>query len=170
MKEYVKDFMAGTGSLPSSINTKQELLDLLKPYVFPRKDGKAGLLAEEVWELTEAVKDGDVQEILDAVTDCQYFLDQIKIYLEIAGVDVEAAEDLVCYNNQEKYSTDFNYVQAKYIEWEHNDPWFFQQLRIAESKVNGVSYYCLKDGSNKVRKFVDFPKVDLSKCVPEDLK
>lgn len=168
MKEHVKNFMAGTGTLPSNINTKSELLNLIKPYVFPRKDGKAGLLAEEVWEFTEAVKDGNVQEVLDAVVDIQYFLDQIKIYLELVGVDVEAAEDLVCYNNQEKYSPDFNYVQAKYIEWAENDPWFGSQLRIAESKVNGVSYYCLKDDSDKVRKFVDWEYPNLNSCIPEE--
>lgn len=36
---------------------------------------RINLLAEELEELTEALKDGDVVEVLDALTDLQYVLD-----------------------------------------------------------------------------------------------
>ena len=174
MKERVKQFMACIGTLPPHYDEmdKETLVEGLKPPVMPSVDGKEGLLIQEVNELIDSIESYDILEIIDAVIDIQVYLDQIKIQLENAGISVNLAEVLVCDNNDEKYSTSFEFIEAKLIEWQQNDPWFAAKLRIEGNRnpLDGQFYYCLKDENNKVRKFVDFQKVDLGQCVPDKYK
>lgn len=162
MKHLVKEFGQCTGTLPKDGElSKEDLFIFLRPLV--KK------IQEELDEFEDALNNKDVKEILDARTDLQVYLDQLTTSLEAAGVDVKLAEELVCTNNAEKYSTSYDFIEAKYLEWKENDVWFFNKLRIDGNVHNGISYFCLKDEDNKVRKFKDFPKVDLKPCVPKDL-
>lgn len=168
MKHRVNLFAKRIGSSigkPIDVN-KQKLIEELSPFVLPRSDGKAGLLVEEVLELTEAIECKDVVKVLDAVVDIEYFLHQMIAWLEKSGIDYKEACDRVCNNNDDKYSTSLEFIQAKLIEWQVNDPWFAERLHIAENFVDGETFYCLKDDNDKVRKFVDFEGVELESCVP----
>ena len=162
MKHRVKQFGRCTGTLPEDGEIgKEELIEGLFPLILKIK--------EEVEEFEEAVINEDIKEVLDARTDLQYYLDQITIWLEAVGVNIELAEELVSNNNDEKYSSSYDFVEAKYLEWGQTDHWFASRLRIDGNISDGVTYFCLKDTANKVRKFVDHPKVDLLPCLPKEL-
>lgn len=171
MKHRVKQFAERIGSnigKPIDVD-KDVLIKELSPFVLPRTDGKSGLLVEEVEELTRAIYKKDVKEVLDAVVDIEYFLNQMILWLEKAGIDYQKACEKVCDNNDEKYSTSYNFIEAKLLEWSINDPWFSNTLHIDFNLVDGETYYCLKDTNGKVRKFVDFESVDLTECIPKEL-
>jgi len=171
MKHRVKRFAERIGSnigKPIDVD-KETLIQELSPFVLPRIDGKAGLLVEEVEELTDAIKEGNIVAILDAVVDIDYFLQQMILWLEKAGIDYQLACNLVCDNNDEKVSSSLTFIENKLLEWKENDPWFFSKLHINEAVIDGESWYCLHDQSNKCRKFIDFEQVDLTTCIPRDL-
>ncbi|GJL84883.1 MAG: hypothetical protein DHS20C02_06580 [Micavibrio sp.] len=66
---------------------------------------RINLLAEELEELQEALKDGDIVEVLDALTDLQYVLD--GAYLSFGLHDVKtAAFDEVHASNMSKLGED----------------------------------------------------------------
>jgi hypothetical protein len=171
MKHRVNIFAKRIGSRvgkPIDVD-KQTLIQELSPFVLPRTDGKAGLLVEEVEELTEAIKEGNIVGTLDAVVDIAYFLDQMILWLEKAGIDYQLACEKVCDNNDEKVTSSLTFIENKLLEWKENDPWFASKLHINESFVDGESWYCLHDDNGKVRKFVDFEQVDLIECIPKEL-
>jgi len=164
MKELIKSFMCATGSMPTFEEMSNDLyiksqLELVEK------------LVEEVLEFKESLLERDYTNSVKELIDIKYVLSQCEIVAEVAGVDVNLAEALVCDNNDEKYSTSYDFVEAKLLEWRENDHWFAAKLWISESvsELDGQTYYCLKDDNNKVRKFVDFPKVDLSECIPKEM-
>lgn len=171
MKHRVLKFAERIGSnigKPVDVD-KETLIKELSPFVLPRSDGKSGLLVEEVEELEQAIYKKDVEKVLDAVVDIEYFLNQMILWLEKAGIDYQKACDLVCDNNDDKISRSLTFIENKLLEWEQNDPWFHSKLHINEAVVDGEAWYCLHDDNSKCRKFVDFEQVDLLPCIPQDL-
>jgi predicted HAD superfamily Cof-like phosphohydrolase len=66
---------------------------------------RVNLLAEEVEELKEALEDGDILEVLDALTDIQYVLDGAYLSFGLQGVK-EAAFEEVHRSNMSKLGED----------------------------------------------------------------
>ena len=66
---------------------------------------RVNLLAEEVEELKEALEAGDIQEVLDALTDIQYVLDGAYLSFGMQGVK-QAAFDEVHRSNMSKLGAD----------------------------------------------------------------
>lgn len=171
MKHRVKQFAERIGSnidKPIDVD-KDTLITELSPFVLPRTDGKSGLLVEEVEELTRAIYKKDVKEVLDAVVDIEYFLNQMILWLEKAGIDYQKACEKVCDNNDEKVSGSLTFIENKLLEWGETDIWFHSKLHINEAIVDGETWYCLHDDNGKCRKFVDFESVDLTECIPKGL-
>jgi len=159
LKSYVRHFMSACGLLPPSYDdmTLPVFIDGVKPLV--------PLLQEELNELDAAIKANDVQEVLDACVDLSYFLTQLQIWLEQAGVDVQEAEELVCLNNELKYSRDELMVEDWAVDAGLDKVYVDGNL-----DEDGYTQYCIKDRvTHKVKKFKDFPKIDLSTCVPNYL-
>ena len=159
MKAYIRQFMAATGTLPPTYDnmTLPVLINGVKPLV--------PLLQEELNELDAAIKANDVQEVLDARVDLKVFITQLEIWLEQAGVDVQEAEELVCLNNELKYTTKESLAE-RWAEGVGLD-----KIYVAESfDEEGTPQYCIKDKvTHKVKKFKDFPVVSLEQCVPKYL-
>jgi len=159
LKSDVRQFMSACGLLPPSYD------DMTLPVFIDGVSPLVPLLQEELNELDTAIKSNDVQEILDACVDLSYFITQLEIWLEQAGVGVQEAEELVCLNNELKYT--FSEPMAE--DW---------ATAVGLEKVyvdgnddeNGFTQYCIKDRvTHKVKKYKDFPSVDLSPCVPRYL-
>ena len=160
MKRQVHEFMSAIGTLPPN-----ESLDLptliagLKPLV--------PLLQEELHELNAAIESNDVIECVDAVIDLKYFLTQAVIWLEQAGCDVVRSGELVCENNRLKFTTSYDLAQQ----------WLYSKGNILDFYIDGNRaedgeyYYCIKDEvTHKVKKYSNFPSVDLTDCVPQYLR
>ena len=178
MKSRVQEFAQRIGSNLFSYEdiSKEDLVKELKPFVIDRKDGKKGLLTEEVQELVDALNNGDILEVTDAVVDLQYYLYQMISWLEVAGIDFNSAMNAVCDNNDLKYTTS----EALVRDWSlahllrGNDYDIYSKQDYERSEVLGydftVKYYCLKDSEGKVKKAVGHPKVDLLPFIPEKFK
>lgn len=159
MKSYVRQFMSATGTLPPPFD------DMTLPIFIEGVSPLVPLLQEELNELDAAIKANDVQEVLDACVDLSYFVTQLQIWLEQAGVDVQEAEELVCLNNELKYTTVFDTAEM----WADEVGWgkVFIDENVDE---DDITQYCIKDNvTHKVKKYKDFPQVDLSPCVPKYL-
>lgn len=133
--------------------------------IFPR------LYEEMVREVEEAFEERDVVKFADAIKDAQFVLAQWELLLESKGVDMDTCGDLICDNNDEKYSTSKEYVENWLTEWQQNDPWFASKLYVSEtwSVEDGCFYYCLKDDTGKVRKSKSHVAVNLLPCIPKEL-
>lgn len=162
MKHRVKQFMGRTGILMSPE-------DMDKESYIKYQLGYVERLLEEVLELKEALEQGDIVNSVKELIDVKYVAAQLDIGAEVAGIDVNLAEELVSNNNDDKYSTNYDFIEAKYIEWGQNDPWFQSKLWIDGNNYEGLTWFCLKDKNGKIRKFVDFESVDLTECIPEEL-
>ena len=108
---------------------------------------------EELSETISAFEKQDSVELLDGAVDI--FVTSVGLLqkLEAAGFNVAEAMNSVDLNNLEKFpkSTDNIQYDASYV-------------KTFNSKYGR---YVLKDASGKVRKYTNFPKVDLKDCVPE---
>lgn len=179
MKSRVQQFAQRIGSKLFSYEdiSKKELINELNPFVVDRKDGKKGLLTEEVQELLEALEKGDILEVTDAVVDIQYYVYQMISWLEIAGIDFNGAMNAVCDNNDSKYTT------SKELAWQWAEDYRFKgyhydvnivgiESYLDEYACNDeyTTYYCLKDSEGKVKKPIDFIPVDLSSFIPDKFK
>jgi len=111
-------------------------------------------IQEELNETLEAIFKGDEVEVIDGACDLWVTVCGLMQKLEAMGFDVKTAMQRVDDNNLQKfpksmddvtYSPDFNVTRNdKYMR------------------------YVIKDQSGKVRKFDNFPKVDLSDLVPKE--
>jgi len=159
LKAYVRQFMSACGLLPPSYDdmTLPVFINGVKPLV--------PLLQEELNELNTALQANDVVEVTDAFVDLKYFISQLEIWLDQAGVDVQEAEELVCLNNELKYTRDSLLATM----WA-GDIGLGKVYVASNLDEDGDIQYCIKDNvTHKVKKFKDFPQVDLSLCVPKYL-
>jgi len=78
-----------------------------EPHISDEKTNalRINLLAEELEELQEALKDGDIVEVLDALTDLQYVLDGAYLSFGLHHVK-QAAFDEVHSSNMSKLGED----------------------------------------------------------------
>ena len=152
----VSVFNHAVGNPPSL--DKQELLRQIA--------NQCTFLLEEVLEMKEAALAGDWLEIVDAHADIRFVRDYLDDLCVAAGLKINKAFDLVCENNSEKFSTSKELVE----KWqEEKDPSKLETY-IAETEYDGTIYHTLRRKSDgKVQKYIGFPSVDLSSCVPKAL-
>lgn len=151
------EFAERTGTALSVGASKEELFEYLKGFI--KK------FEEEVTELKDALALKDVIEVLDAHNDIRVYVDQLKDSLEKVGIDVVGSQEAVALNNELKYTTVPALVQEWYIEHKNRG----NVYSIFDTKVEGITYYCLKNSENKVVKPYGHPKVDLISFLPTDL-
>lgn len=161
MKSDVVKFLQATGNY-RDIDTKE---------VFFEEVGKLiPLLQEEVDELKESYNLQDVHGVLDDVVDIEVYLIQLQSLLERVGCNLLAARESVVENNSLKYTT--SEVLAEGWWEEHNisvvPPWK-NPYYVDSNCYDGETYYCLKRrDTDKVSKWVGFPKVHLDEFVPSE--
>ena len=156
MKQQIKEFMSATGLLTlCEYGVGKDLCEDL--------GSLTPLLQEELDEFSEAIGNNDVVEVVDAVIDLQYFLQQAIIKLELAGVNIVECCNEVCLNNQLKYTTSYELAES----WLDGTPNRYIDENIAE---DSVTYYCVKDlDTDKVKKYNNFPTPNLKQHIPEYL-
>lgn len=126
---------------------------------------QSAFVVEEAKEIQDGALADDVQEILDGYLDTRFVNDQIGVYLESLGVDIEGGWLEVCRSNNTKFSDDLEML-------EDSVQFYFEQgvaTEIVESPVAGT--FLLKRVSDgKVMKPLCFEQPNLRKFIPKPLR
>jgi hypothetical protein len=162
MKEAVDQFVKCTGNW-RTLDSKEDLFTALEPL-------RELLLQEVDTEFFDSIKLRWVEGALDDYCDGMVYMCQWYTLLTRMGIDVVGACAAVCENNSLKYTTSLD-LATRWLE-EHKKSSLTlgipRDLHICITEVDNETYYCLKDGAGKVRKFIGFPRVDLSKFIPQE--
>lgn len=150
LKQFEKDINLFNARCGNKTATKdislQETIDIVLP--------QAKVILEEVKELVAACENKDEMELKDGVVDI--LVTSLRLISLLKDrYDIMGDCQLVMENNHLKYTADYE----KALEWRNA---YEGEFVLSENTVNGVYYYCLKDGNGKIRKWPDFPKVVLS--------
>lgn len=122
-------------------------------------------LIEEATEVKDGAELYNVREILDGHLDTRFVNDQIGVYLESLGVDLEGAWSEVCRSNDSKFSTDLEMMHK-------SQAYYFEHANIltvvVESPIKGT--YVLKNvDTGKIMKPLCFKEPDLRPFIPKHL-
>jgi len=160
MKSAVEKFMKCTGNY-RTLNSKEDFFVALEPL---RK-----LLLQEVdVEFLDSIRLRWVEGTLDDYCDGMVYMWQWYSLLTRMGIDVEGACAAVCENNSLKY-TPSKELAEKWLHEHEVQATILSvpcDLHICITEVDNETYYCLKDGTGKVRKYCGFERVALEKFVP----
>ena len=131
---------------------------------------QANFVIEEAKEIRDGFEAGDVQEMLDGHLDVRFVNDQVGVYLESLGIDLEAAWEEVCASNNSKFSTDLEMMlkSAKRLTEELGDEVVVQMAPVVDGEQ---TTYILKRTSNgKIMKPDCFREPNLRQFIPEHLR
>ena len=157
MNSNVTRFNHVVGNPPVGFSSKEEFWNQIKL--------QAELILEEAQELLDAANARDIVEVIDGSTDVWYLREYMDNLLEAVDVDTMLAEELVCNNNNQKFTTSPEYASASAQEYE------IGTVYVRETNYNGVKYYTVNRNSDgKVMKLLDHEKPDLEILIGEELK
>lgn len=160
----VIQFLKATGNdIPDNIDREE---------FFKQVSRLLPLLKEEVAELEDALVAKDVVEIVDALSDIRVYMDQFNYLQDKAGIDRVAVNEAVDQNNSLKWTTSEDLAISWLFDLEYADVGVVEtNVRFGgvDGSISGYKTYCLKDLKGKVRKYKDFPKVDLKEFIPKHL-
>jgi len=160
LKSQIEEFMKCTG------NDNPSFDNIDKEYVFKKLNQLTNFMDEEF--NVELKEDGlqaeDIVAVVDAIADIEVFHTQMVLLLERAGVDYKGVCDAIAGNNSLKYTTSSGLAERWLNEWQCEGNFDYY---ISGTEVDEVIYYSLKDLKNeKVKKWKDFPQVDLKTYIP----
>lgn len=122
------------------------------------------IIQEELDETREAVVDGDLTEFVDGIADVLVTVFGLLGMSERLGVDQEGALDAICDQNLTKFP--MNRVEAIASAEYHQS----QGVNTDVTYYNEYGRYVIRnDDTGKILKPENFPKIDLSKYIPEGL-
>lgn len=163
MKQRILKWMCAIGQNP------YELIGLDKGLLLQRFKSRYELKIEELQEQLEALEEGNFVEFLDGILDEYVYLSQDMVELEALGFKVNEAFDAVLDNNETKLTTSEDYILIQHalkVKDAGENNWY-----VDANVFNDETYYCLKNHSNdKVAKFIDHEKPDISQFVPISLQ
>lgn len=131
---------------------------------------QSNFVIEEAKEIRDGFEAGDVQEMLDGHLDTRFVNDQIGVYLEALGIDLEAAWEEVCASNNSKFSTDLDMMlkSAERLTQELGDEVVVQMAPVSDDRPTN---YILKRTSNgKIMKPDCFREPNLRQFIPKHLR
>lgn len=164
MKQKILKWLCATGSNP------YELLDADKEVILARFKARQELKIEELQEQLDALKAGDFVEFLDGILDEYVYLSQDMVDLEVLGVRVNDAFLEVLNNNESKLTTSEDYIMIQHA-LRVNDAKGVNDWYVDSNVYDDDVYHCLKrHDTNKVTKFLDHVKPDISQFVPITLQ
>ena len=124
---------------------------------------QSGLLLEEAEETIDGAELNDPNEVLDGVVDVLFVALGLVEKLEAVGINVSKAMQLVSKNNASKF-TDSPEIAAATVQRE-------KDKRVDTVVHKYGNYFVIKNKwTDKVIKPVGFVSVDLSECIPDELK
>lgn len=152
--QEVKNWNFIFGNSPEKGNPTGTLRKMLRQIPF---------VVEEAQEMQDAADTGpDIVEVLDALHDLRFVSDQIAVYLESLGVDLEGSWKEVCRSNNSKYSYDEEALKDDLTKYE---PGFAAVHH--EEDLEGNRVYVLKRSSDfKIMKPSCFSEPDLLPFIP----
>lgn len=120
---------------------------------------------EEAQELYDAAFNRDPVELLDGVIDNFVTNSGLLAIIQSSNFNFDQAIDDVLENNDLKIFSTYSEAVEKLEELqEYDDSTIYS---IEENYVYGVPSYCIKDNLGKIRKFKNFPRVNLNDYVPK---
>lgn len=126
---------------------------------------QTALLLEETQETVDAIKYGDMTELLDGAVDVFVILSKLLDMLEKAGFDVEGGIQQIIDNNQNKiFNSFYEACDAKEKLEERDDKEYY----IETSVLNNLSFYTVRRQDGKIAKPVGFVAVELDKFIPKE--
>lgn len=126
---------------------------------------QTALLLEETQETVDAIKYGDMTELLDGAVDVFVILSKLLDMLEKAGFDVEGGIQQIIDNNQNKiFNSFYEACEAKEKLEQRDDKEYF----IETSVLNNLSFYTVRRQDGKIAKPVGFVAVELDKFIPKE--
>lgn len=126
---------------------------------------QSAFVIEEANEIAEGAAKGDVQEILDGYLDTKFVNDQIGVYLEALGIDLQAAWDEVVRSNNTKFSTELLAMYNSANLLSKGDV----KVRVVESPVSGT-FVLKRDFDGKIMKPTMFEEPQLRRFIPKPLR
>ena len=128
---------------------------------------QTALLLEETQETVDAIKYGDMTELLDGAVDVFVILSKLLDMLEKAGFDVEGGIQQIIDNNQNKiFNSFYEACEAKEKLEQRDDKEYF----IETSVLNNLSFYTVRRQDGKIAKPVGFVAVELDKFIPKAMQ
>lgn len=155
--QEVKVWNEVMANAPLSTDTPEQIIAKIKR--------QSAFVVEEAKEIQTGAEKGDVQEILDGYLDTKFTNDQIGVYLESLGVDIEAAWDEVCRSNNTKFSTNWHQMKHSAVLVSQKQGF----THVVESPVPGV-YVLKRDVDGKIMKPVMFEEPNLRPFIPKKLR
>lgn len=126
---------------------------------------QTALLLEETQETVDAIKYGDMTELLDGAIDVFVILSKLLDMLEKVGFDVEGGIQQIIDNNQNKiFNSFYEACEAKEKLEERDDKEYY----IETSVLNNLSFYTVRRQDGKIAKPVGFIAVELDKFIPKE--
>ena len=128
-------------------------------------ENQSKLMIEESTEGLDAAKVNNPIESIDALCDELFVLAwRIEQHTQ-AGFDVIGAMQQVIDNNSKKvFNSYYEACAAKEgLEFKYWD----EEFVVETSIHNGIPFYTVRDGNNKIRKAVDFVAVELEGFIPK---
>lgn len=128
---------------------------------------QTALLLEETQETVDAIKYGDMTELLDGAVDVFVILSKLLDMLEKAGFDVEGGIQQIIDNNQNKiFNSFYEACEAKEKLEQRDDKEYY----IETSILNNLSFYTVRRQDGKIAKPVGFVAVELDKFIPKEMQ
>lgn len=125
-------------------------------------DRQQNFIQEEVNELSDGIWNSNIVEILDAACNIWYLNQYVFDMLEAIGVDVVRAREIVCENNDQKFTTSPEYASASCQSYG------IGQCYVDQTVYDGIKYYTVRCNSDgKVQKLLDHEKPDFTECIPD---
>lgn len=125
------------------------------------------LLLEEAQETVDAIKYGDMTELLDGAVDVFVILSKLLDMLEKAGFDVDGGIQQIIDNNQNKiFNSFYEACEAKEKLEQRDDKEYY----IETSVLNNLSFYTVRRQDGKIAKPVGFVAVELDKFIPKEMQ
>lgn len=154
----VKNWNTTMGNSPS--NNPQETIVKLKRQI--------KFIVEEALEMQEAADEDDIIEILDALQDLRFVSDQVAVYLESLGIDLEGSWKEVVRSNNSKFTDDPFIITSSQRSFTNvGISTDIEQTFDSEGKI---VYIIKRRKDGKVLKPLCFTKPDLKPFVPEEFQ
>lgn len=154
----VKNWNNIMGNAPSE-NHQETIVKLKRQVKF---------VVEEALEMQEAADEDDIIEILDALQDIRFVSDQVAVYLESLGIDLEGSWNEVVRSNNSKFTDDPFVITSSQRSFANvGIPTDIEQTFDSEGKI---VYIIKRRKDGKVLKPLCFTQPNLKPFVPEEFQ
>lgn len=125
-------------------------------------------VVEEALEMQEAADEDDIIEILDALQDLRFVSDQVAVYLEALGIDLEGSWNEVVRSNNSKLTDDPFVITSS--QRHYLDKGICTRVEQTFDSEGKMVYIIKRQEDGKVLKPLCFTQPNLKPFVPEEFQ